>query len=254
MVAADASRTSIERNLTCAEMDPEIEKLLRLQDRDVELLRMVKELKGIPIERHKLKVEIEKQEAGIEEARQRLMGLEVERKEVENEVSRLEEQISRYKNQQLEVKKNEEYQALTHEIDLNHQKIGELEDREIRLMLEIDEETQAFEERRKNFDHRIEDIHARIEKLNEREALLTSEQSELEAVVEGLREAVSKPFLEAYDHAKANLKGRPPFVSPIEDGICKRSNLKVSNEMLISAKEHGVPHFDDATGCVVYIA
>ncbi len=233
-------------------MDPEIDKLLRLQDRDIELILMIKELKGIPIKRHKLKVEIEKEEAGIEEARQHLMALEVERKEIENEVARLEDQNSRYKNQQLEVKKNEEYQALSHEIDLNNEKIGELEDREIRLMLEIDEEKQATEEGRKDFDRRIEAFHAQIDRLNEREAVLKEEQVGLEKAVAVLREAVSDPFLRAYDNAKANLKGRPPFVSPIVDGICKRSNLKVSNEMLISAKEHGVPHFDDATGCVVY--
>jgi hypothetical protein len=234
-------------------MDPEIEKLLRLQDKDVELIRAMKELKGIPVERHRIKVEIEQQEVEIENARQRLMGLEVERKEIENEVGRLEDQVNKYKSQQLEVKKNEEYQALTHEIEENNRKIGELEDREIRLMLEIDEESQNFKESRKAFDQKIESLNERIDKLNQREGNLNDALLKLEKVVEGLRKEPSQPFLEAYDNAKSNLKGRPPFVSPIVDGLCKRSNLKVSNEKLISAKEHGVPHYDDATGCLVYI-
>lgn len=234
-------------------IDPEIEKLLRLQDRDVELIRARKELKNIPIERHRFKVDIEEQEAEIENARKRLMSLEVERKELEDEVSRLEDQVTKYKNQQLEVKKNEEYQALTHEIDRNNQKIGELEDREIQLMLDIDEEKKAFLVNREKMDHKIADLHEKVKQCNEREARLKEEMQEMESRVADLREAVHPEFLEAYDRAKKNLKNRPPFVSPIEGGLCKRSNLKVSNERLIAVREHGVPHLDDATGCVIYM-
>ena len=234
-------------------MDPEIEKLLRLQDRDIELIRAQKELKNIPIERHRFKVEIEEQEAAIEEARKRLMSLEVERKELEDEVSRLEDQVSKYKNQQLEVKKNEEYQALTHEIDRNNQKIGELEDREIQLMLDIDEEKAAFQENRVKMDQKISELQEKVERCHEKEAQLKQDMDGLESRVNELREEVDSQFLEAYDRAKKNLKNRPPFVSPIVDGLCKRSNLKVSNERLIAVKEHGVPHLDDATGCIIYM-
>lgn len=233
--------------------DPEIVKLLILQDKDIQLIRSERELRNIPLERHRLKVEAEEEEAGLAEAKSRLMRLEVERKEIENEVLRLEEQVRRYKNQQLEVKKNEEYQALTQEIDRATARIGELEEEEIRLMLAIDEEKLVFAGRTRESAARVEKIGSEIELLNQKQAHLESQCRELAEEVERCRSVVSELFLQGYDQAKRNLKDRPPFVSPIENGICRRSNLKVSNELLQAARDPASPSFDDATGCMVYI-
>lgn len=252
MVAPRA--TGILRMVQSTSMpDPQIEKLLILQDADIQLIKLDRDLKNIPLERHRLKVEIEKEEEELEASKTKLMGLEVERKHLENEVSRLEDQVNRYKNQQLQVKKNEEYQALTHEIDRATLLIGELEEKEIGLMLQIDEESVQHRDRRAASDKRVERIRGDIETLNRREEKLQSEREDLEKLVAARRAVVSPEFLQAYDQAKRNLKDRPPFVAPIENGLCKRSNLKVSNELLHSAGVHGTPSFDDATGCLVYI-
>lgn len=234
-------------------IDPEIEKLLALQEIDTELIQVVRELDALPVRRHKIKVRIEEREVEIEEARQNLMSLEVRRKELENEVGRLEDQVTRYKNQQLQVKKNEEYQALTHEIDTANARIGELEEEEIAIMLEIDEENDAFRSRKDAIEKEIRRLREEVESQNAREVELEARKLELEAEVNNAREGVSRSFLQAYDQAKRNLRSRPPFVAPIENGICKRSNLRVSNDLLAEAREHGTPHFDTETGCVVFI-
>jgi len=234
-------------------IDPEIQKLIRLQEKDMELIRAMRDLKEIPLERHKLKVEIEKQDERMESAKEALRTLELKRKEIEVEVGRLEDQVTRYKNQQLDVKKNEEYQALTHEIELNTRKISDLEEEEIGIMLEIDEESKKLEEKKQVWEREIKKLQAEIEKMDEREGALKEEIMALENQVNELRGEVAGEYLQAYDHAKVNLKGKPPFVSPIEGGFCKRSNMRVSNDKLIEAKIHGAPHFDDITGCVVYI-
>ncbi|GIT38740.1 MAG: hypothetical protein Ct9H300mP7_6610 [Verrucomicrobiota bacterium] len=66
------------------------------------------------------------------------MQLEVRRKDLENEVESRKEQIRKYSQQQLETKKNEEYQALGREIDHTRQAISEIEDRELELMEQQD--------------------------------------------------------------------------------------------------------------------
>ena len=54
---------------------------------------------------------IELENATIASATQELKNLEIESNSLENEINSLSEQIVRQKNKQLEVKKNEEYQA-----------------------------------------------------------------------------------------------------------------------------------------------
>lgn len=233
-------------------IDPEIEKLLILQDVDIDYIQVSKELDQIPVQRHRVKVRIEEQEVAVEEARKQLMELEVRRKDIENEVSHLEDTVNRYKNQQLQVKKNEEYQALTSEIDRVTNRIGELEECEIGLMLQIDEETDRFNSQKAEIQKEITRLKKEVTQLDEKEVNLKERKAVLVARVEAARQDCSALFLQAYDQAKRNLRNRPLFVAPIENGLCKRSNLRVSNELVAEAKVHGTPHFDTETGCVVY--
>ena len=119
-------------------MNEEIRQLLVLQDRDSKAARLEVELESIDPEREKTKRESLASQQVLEQAKQAKMQLEVRRKDLENEVESKKEQIRKYSQQQLETKKNEEYQALTREIEHVRQSISELEDQELELMEEQD--------------------------------------------------------------------------------------------------------------------
>jgi len=94
-----------------------IEKLLILQERDRRILHLQRELESVDPQRRAVLTKAEKAEAALEHARQKTRHLEGERKKLELEVSSRQERIERYSLQQFQTKKNEEYRALTHEID-----------------------------------------------------------------------------------------------------------------------------------------
>ena len=77
-----------------------------------------------------------------------LENLEIESNSLENEINSLSEQIVRQKNKQLEVKKNEEYQALENEIAglIDQQSLKEDEHIEILLKLDDAKETSKIAE------------------------------------------------------------------------------------------------------------
>ncbi|MGB0370321.1 MAG: zinc ribbon domain-containing protein [Opitutales bacterium] len=234
-------------------IDPEVQNLLTLQARELKRDEINKELQAIPV---KIKeVESEKQAARdrFDEAKQTLRSLEAQRKTLENEIAGSEAQITKYKNQQLSVKKNEEYQALTHEIETTQGKISDLETEELEVMEQIDVEAEKLKAIEGTFDDEIAALDTQISQAKEAEKALKEELTEAEARYEDALGPVSQKFLRAYNQAKVNLKNRPPYVAPIEGGVCKRSHLKVSNELISEAKTHGTPHFCDVTGCVVYI-
>ena len=66
--------------------DPQIEKLLIVQHRDVSLLKIEQDLARIPIERGMVESEIASEQANIEAARQALISKELQRKEIDVDV------------------------------------------------------------------------------------------------------------------------------------------------------------------------
>src|SRR5690349_3750843 len=94
-----------------------IEKLLILQDRDRNIRRVKGELSHIGPERQMFQAKAAEAQSGLENAKTRVKQIESERKALELEVETKNQLIARYANQQLQTRKNEEYRALTHEIE-----------------------------------------------------------------------------------------------------------------------------------------
>jgi predicted nucleic acid-binding Zn-ribbon protein len=231
--------------------DPQIEKLLIVQDRDVAVQKIEQELARIPQERGALEGHITAEEANIEAASHALKEKEVERSELDTEIKSKEEAIARFRTQQLEVKKNDEYRALTHQIEQTEQEISDLEERGIELLLEIDETSETFQEEKATIDARIVEEKNQISLLSEREVNLKASIDEAKAAVETARSVVDENYLSHYDRVK-KLSKRPPYVVRIEAHKCGGCHLRVSNEVNGSALVAGDPHFCDQCARMVY--
>src|SRR3954470_19295719 len=111
-----------------------IEKLLILQDRDRKIRRLNSELAHIEPQRQTMKARVAATSTSLENAKTKVKELESQRKDLELEVEAKKQLISKYANQQLQTRKNEEYRALAHEIELCKEAIIKIEDQEIGLM------------------------------------------------------------------------------------------------------------------------
>ncbi|CAA6692917.1 MULTISPECIES: zinc ribbon domain-containing protein [unclassified Lentimonas] len=231
--------------------DPQIEKLLIVQHRDVSLLKIEQDLARIPIERAAVESAIAEEEANIEAARQSLIAKEVERKDLDLEVKGKETALQRFRTQQVEVKKNDEYQALTHQIEQTEAEISSLEEREIELMLDIDTVKEAFEAEKAVILVRIEAQRKEIALLTEREQNLQASVDAARAEVEAARVGVDADYLQQYDRVKKMVK-RAPFLAKVEAHKCGGCHLRVSNEVSRGAQDAGEPHFCDQCARMVY--
>src|SRR5882762_9300112 len=111
-----------------------IEKLLILQDRDRKIQRVKNELAHLDPERQMLRAKSAGAQAALEAAKLRAKQLESSRKDLELEVEAKKQLISKYANQQLQTRKNEEYRALAHEIEMAKEAIFKIENQEIEFM------------------------------------------------------------------------------------------------------------------------
>jgi hypothetical protein len=168
-----------------------IEKLLILQDRDRKLSRITQELAHIGPEREGLKQKAAATQTSMEAAKLQVKKIESERKQRDLEIEAKKSQIEKYLNQQLQTRKNEEYKALTHEIEMAKEAIFKIEDAEIVLMEQAEvaqknvvTATAEAAAAKKLVDEQISKLNAREENLKKELTELTSGRAQLAGAVD----------------------------------------------------------------------
>ena len=94
-------------------MRPDLEALLILQDRDQKIKALLAQQKNLPRERKALEDKLATARQALEQTKQRVKENEVEKRKLELEVEGKRSSIGRFKSQQQQTRKNEEYTALS---------------------------------------------------------------------------------------------------------------------------------------------
>jgi predicted nucleic acid-binding Zn-ribbon protein len=212
---------------------------------------MEKELGNIPNLILKMESKIKLEQDTIEAATQDLRSLETRNSTLEKEIDSITDQITRLKNKQLEVKKNEEYQALENEIGnlLNLQ--SEKEDLQIEILVKIDGAKETAEIAKTKIAQRVELLEVEKQGLIHRKDELGSEIQKLSSELEDSRSEAEEILIKGYDRTK-KMVSRPPYIAPLEDQKCSGCNLRVSNEVVSSVLvEQKLTHCDQC-GRIVY--
>src|SRR5215470_6480864 len=116
-------------------MSPEIEHLISLQRTDREIQRLKAEIAELPKRVAVIEQKLAGTKAGLEKAKASVKADEAAKKKYETAIADLRGKISKYRDQSLDVKTNEQYKALMHEIQFAEQEISGNEDKILELML-----------------------------------------------------------------------------------------------------------------------
>jgi len=212
-----------------------IEKLLILQDRDRRIRHVKSELSQMEPERQSLKSRSSSAQAGLEAAKTRVKELESKRKDLELEVEAKKQLISKYANQQLQTRKNEEYRALSHEIDGCKEAIVKIEDQEISLMEQAEQAQKDVLSATKLANEAKKILEDQISQITDREQNLNKELAELQTNREELSGAVDETVRGKYERLLKN-KGENVVVG-VQHGVCGGCHMKVSPQTLISCQQ-----------------
>jgi len=211
-----------------------IEKLLILQDRDQKIRREQSGLARIEPERQALKTKAAAAQGELENAKLRVKQIESSRKDLELEVEAKKQMIVRYANQQFQTRKNEEYRALAHEIEMCKDAIFKIEDKEIELMeqaeaaqKEVLRATRAVNDARKLMDEQV----AQLDALEEN---LKRDLAELEANREALASAVDESARARYERLVRS-KGEKVVVG-VQHGVCGGCHMKLPPQLLVTCQ------------------
>jgi predicted nucleic acid-binding Zn-ribbon protein len=198
-------------------MLPDIEKLLQLQVADKEIRKLQEEIAALPRRVAAIEEKLAGTKAQLEKARASAKGDEANRKKFESAIQDLQGKISKYRDQSLEVKTNEQYKALLHEIQFAEQEIRLNEDRILEVM--VNAETRDREVKAAEAELKAEA--AEIEKEKEEARKITAaDQAKLvewNAKRDGLRKGISDDLLRHYERV---MKFRGSGLAEVRDHKC----------------------------------
>lgn len=207
-------------------MLPEIEHLLILQDRDQKIRRLKRQQAQIPAERARLEEGINSADTTLEAARAESRQNEVERKQLEIDIGAKNGSIARFRLQQLQTRKNEEYQALAHEIERCERDISEIETQELILMERADEIAKRLHDSQAESERARAELAARVGELETRASNIAAELGRLESERREFAAKVDEDLLEQYDRIFAS-KG-DTAVASVQHGVCGGCHMKIS--------------------------
>ena len=215
-------------------MQEVIEKLLVLQDRDRKILRVSQELAHISPEREGLRAKAATTQTQLEAAKNRVKQIESERKRLELDVEGKKSQIEKYANQQLQTRKNEEYSALTHEIDGCKAEITKIEDQEIELMEQAEAAQKEVARATAEANAAKKLVDDQIGQLNQREENLKKELAQLQAGRAELAAAVDETTRNRYERLFKS-KGENVVVG-VDHSACGGCHMKLPAQIMANCR------------------
>ena len=215
-------------------MHSELEQLLILQDREQKIRQIRTEIETVPLRRKSLEAQLAESKASVETLRQRVRQAEVDRKKLELDVGTRAESVSRLKTQQYQTRKNDEFQAIGHEIERYENEIRKIEDDELELMVLADkikadlaaEETKAAATR--------DSIARQTADLDEKSKALESQLQGLTTERSNLATKIDEDLLARFERLFKS-KGDAVVVA-IEHGVCTGCHMKVTTATAAGVK------------------
>jgi len=233
-------------------VNSQIENLLILQDRDRQLKRIQNTLALIPMEIGKYEEAIAAERKVFEDAKATYRRMEVDRNDLDTRIAGTREQILKYRNQQMQVKKNEEYQALTKEIEDLETQISAWEDQELELMLGLDEEAGRVKVYEAELDDKIAAIQKKIDVQEERRKENDAQLKDAQAAYDQAKAATDASALSVYQRLADRIV--LPVVVPVDAQKCGGCHLKISNDVEAQIRKGSGLTTCDNCGRLVYLA
>jgi predicted nucleic acid-binding Zn-ribbon protein len=195
-------------------MHSDLNKLMDLQQVDSRIAALESEVAGLPVEVRRIEARLAASKGHVEAVQAAMKVDENARRKHESDIQDQQQKISKYRDQSLAVKTNQEYKALLSEIEQAEAEIRKLEDKILEIMVAAD----ARKEDLRQAEAALKADTVQVEKEKEHARQQTAEDekqlAELNAQRQELRRDVNDDALRHYDRV---MKLRHSALSAVHD-------------------------------------
>ena len=228
-----------------------VEKLLNLQNLDMEIKNLKLRLTMIPKEGEKLQKEIASIENKVKVLRAKKAEHELEYKKNESEIADLNGKIDKLQTQSDLVKKTTEYQAMLGSIAMLKKSISELETAQLELMDKLTEDDAKIATAIKNVKPQTAPLKEELNELAELASDVKRRGRELLAKRPELRSLVDAEILPRYEQILQKGSGLPLVAA--EGDKCGNCHLRLTPQTLNQARTGSICFCDNCMH-IIYIA
>ncbi len=206
-------------------MNSNLQNLLDLQEVDARIAAIRAEIAALPKEVARIEAKLAGSKAAVDAAQAAMKADEAARRKHESDIKDQQEKVSKYRDQSLKVKTNQEYKALMSEIEHAEAEIRKLEDKILEIMVAADTRKEGL----KQAEAALKADTAANEKEKEHARRQTAEDEkqldELSAQRKQLRSGVEEETLTHYDRV---LKLRGSVMAAVyEDESCSACRVRL---------------------------
>ncbi len=219
-------------------MEIEFEKLIELQQLDLEIRQLSHFLESIPPQIETIDKKIAESTLIAAAAKEKMTGSQKKRRELEAEVKDAKSQIGKYKRQLNEVKTNKEYTALLKEIEESEKRVDRLEEAFIAEMLLEDDIQKDIKEAGRKLAEAQEVLSKEKESIYQKQKEAEGKIRQLVQQKDGLLPTIPTPQVDLYLSISKKKGGLA--LSPVRDDFCDLCHVRIRpqvlNELLSSRK------------------
>ena len=195
----------------------------------------------IPKQKNKFNIQRKRLKDELIEREQSLTELRLEQKECESSIEQRKAQILKYQQQLNDVKKNDEYQALLHEIELEKKQILSKEERILTIMEELEAAAEALEDDNKRIQGETDKLDAQCAEIDNELSEAVGIRSILEKERTPILEQVPAELIRRYERLRKNYK-TGLIVVAVNNEVCAGCHMNIRAQTAIEVMEGNKIH------------
>jgi predicted nucleic acid-binding Zn-ribbon protein len=231
-------------------MNSDLKQLIRLQTVDTSIQELRSRIDRFPGISKALDEKLRSAQAGLDSVKEKTKNNQTQRKRLETDVTAVEAKISKYREQTLSVKTNEEYRALQHEIEHAQNAIRKVEDDILNLMQEAETaqvEIKTAEARLKEDQQKVNVERSALEEENKRDITALDgylkERKDIES-------SISSDLIPRYERVRKHRGG--VAVAPARDYVCELCQVRIRPQVFQEIRKNDQIIACDACQRILY--
>jgi hypothetical protein len=212
-----------------------IEQLLIVQDFDVRIRDIEQELKDIPARQDRERARLAAHKDALGQSQDKVKAEQAQIHALELEAKSLHERVNKLRQQQVDLKTNREFQTMESEIAAVKGQLAELDDKQLELMVRIDEARGEVALRQAELQREDLTVQADVTVWEGRAAELRAELAGLRADRTGAAQGLDPAWMA---HYKRIMDRRDRALVQLHDGICGGCHMKLPPSIHHATRRH----------------
>jgi uncharacterized protein len=228
-------------------MDPQIQRLVHLQVLDARLAELRNRLQALPAQLAAVDARVSAARQQIADAKEALTTSLKDRKKYEMDVDSWKEKARKYRDQSFEVKTNEAYKALQHEIQHAETQVAQAEDRLLERMVAGEEYERQVKTAERSVTALESEAQAERQKVQAEQASLQQELQAKEAERREIASEIPADLLNTYERIAARRHGIG--LAEVRDESCRVCGMRIPPHVFQELRRSGAAEIFQCESC-----